>query len=350
MSKVNYEFAPEYGRFFDVFSALHISSSENTGSESPFKEGTDPRIEESYARVNRCIRENIGQLGFLFAQGEEFPEMFENVYNELTEGATSLEGLVRHIQRLNPTEFAAKVLSFFDCGNTFSLSFYKSALENRAMLTEILNNTGLASDVKWDIVNFIQAPESGLGQLADLIFKVSKEVDAEYQTNAEFITQMTDEVRRQLEASDMDVLTRHSFRYDELVGSGEYATVRWSVAMFIPFKTAFLSARRRLNVYLGYRYDSELRPAFNAKYNRSILFKAFGDNTRFEVLDSLVNGEMFTSEISKKLGTPMTSLIHHISILERANVVTRRTEGKRVYFRLNPDMLRVASEIIKGYC
>lgn len=351
MSGTDFEFVPQKGRAFDVFAAIHRYAREKAGLDAvAFKDGTDGRVIAAFDRVSMTIGENIGQTGFLFESGEGFPAFFADIFNKYARDASSAVGLAEHIRSLPHAEFSARILSFFDGGNNYSLSFYKGALENRAMLTEILNNTDLSPDVKWDVVNFIQSPENGIAEIASLIEAVDAEVGEEYIRSAELLSELYATVEEGLKRTDMDLLHRRNFRYEDYISSGGVTEVVWIAALFEPVDVAFIRDRRSLYVYLGLGFEASFRRKYDSRTNRAVLFKAFAENVRFRILDELSGGEKYASQLSRSLSLPMTSLIHHMAILEQADVVTRRTEGKKVYYRINEPMLEVAIDLLSGFC
>ncbi len=77
------------------------------------------------------------------------------------------------------------------------------------------------------------------------------------------------------------------------------------------------------------------------------LFKALGDANRLKILMLLTEREMCVCEVMITLGMTQSNASHHLAILERADLVKNRREGKWVLYALSSP--RVASLIEAGY-
>ena len=67
--------------------------------------------------------------------------------------------------------------------------------------------------------------------------------------------------------------------------------------------------------------------------------KAMADETRQRILSLLQAGEMNESDIVAHLDLTQPTISHHLALLQRANLVTTRREGKYIYYHANPDCI-----------
>ena len=65
--------------------------------------------------------------------------------------------------------------------------------------------------------------------------------------------------------------------------------------------------------------------------------KALADETRQQILQMLLQGEMCVSDVVDAFDTSQPTISHHLSILKRVGLVTSRKEGKQVYYAINHD-------------
>jgi len=77
---------------------------------------------------------------------------------------------------------------------------------------------------------------------------------------------------------------------------------------------------------------------------RGRFFKALGDETRQRILKLLSLKEMCVCELITALGLTQPTASHHLSILEEANIVENRKEGRWVFYELK-DKQRVETLI-----
>ena len=75
---------------------------------------------------------------------------------------------------------------------------------------------------------------------------------------------------------------------------------------------------------------------------RAAVHAALSDPARLQITDTLLAGDASPSELAALLGMPSNLLAHHLHMLERAGVITRRrSEGdrRRSYLQLIPGPL-----------
>ncbi len=66
-------------------------------------------------------------------------------------------------------------------------------------------------------------------------------------------------------------------------------------------------------------------------------FKAFGDSSRFKIIQLLSGKEMPVNDIAAAVGLSQPTVSRHLAVLREADVVIDRREGQQVYYRLNKD-------------
>ena len=64
--------------------------------------------------------------------------------------------------------------------------------------------------------------------------------------------------------------------------------------------------------------------------------RAMADETRQRILALVKKGEMSVNDIQERLPVTQPTISHHLAILHRANLVSRRRDGKQVLYRINP--------------
>jgi len=64
--------------------------------------------------------------------------------------------------------------------------------------------------------------------------------------------------------------------------------------------------------------------------------RTLGDETRQQILRLLVDvGEKSVSEMVDVIGVSQPTISHHLSVLSRFGLLTRRKKGKQVFYALN---------------
>jgi ArsR family transcriptional regulator len=68
--------------------------------------------------------------------------------------------------------------------------------------------------------------------------------------------------------------------------------------------------------------------------------KALGDETRQRILRVLVDGqELCVSDIVDAFDVSQPTISHHLNVLRQLGLVTRRRQGKQVFYSVNHDRI-----------
>lgn len=81
------------------------------------------------------------------------------------------------------------------------------------------------------------------------------------------------------------------------------------------------------------------------------LFSLLGDTTRLRVLVSLLHGELCVNDIAAATEVNRTTISHQLRVLRTNHLVSRRRDGKVVYYSIANDMLTHLLELVApGVC
>ncbi len=70
--------------------------------------------------------------------------------------------------------------------------------------------------------------------------------------------------------------------------------------------------------------------------------EVMGNPTRLKIMYYLSTNELGVLELSELLNMSMPAISHHLRILKDKNIVTRRHEGKNVYYKMeDPCLIQV---------
>lgn len=71
-----------------------------------------------------------------------------------------------------------------------------------------------------------------------------------------------------------------------------------------------------------------------AEDKRLKILKMLADETRFRILELLLNGEACVCEIFPKVKKTQSTVSIHLGKLERAGLIESRREGKKVFYKI----------------
>ena len=79
------------------------------------------------------------------------------------------------------------------------------------------------------------------------------------------------------------------------------------------------------------------------------VFKALSSETRVNILRLLERRDYSVSELTSNFHVAQPSISRHLAILADAHLVTRRRQGQRVYYGLEPDELNSSIQEFLGH-
>ena len=89
----------------------------------------------------------------------------------------------------------------------------------------------------------------------------------------------------------------------------------------------------------------------NAIMDAADLFSLLGDTTRLRVLVSLLHGELCVNDIAAATEVNRTTISHQLRVLRTNHLVSRRRQGKVVYYSIANDTLTHLLELVApGVC
>ena len=83
--------------------------------------------------------------------------------------------------------------------------------------------------------------------------------------------------------------------------------------------------------------------------NLSIIFSALADPTRRAIIERLAGGEASAGELAEPFGISKPAISKHLKVLEKANLIVRKTDAQWRRFELQLDSLKAASDWIARY-
>ncbi len=76
------------------------------------------------------------------------------------------------------------------------------------------------------------------------------------------------------------------------------------------------------------------------------VFKAFADENRLKILETLLDGEKCGSELLEKISIGQSTLSHHLKLMCASGIVKSKRKGTATYYSLNSDGVKAAVELL----
>jgi DNA-binding transcriptional ArsR family regulator len=80
-----------------------------------------------------------------------------------------------------------------------------------------------------------------------------------------------------------------------------------------------------------------------------LIFSSLSDPTRRDILKRVSKKELSISDIAKHYALTFAAISKHLKILEKANLISKRRQGKEQIVTLSPAALKNADEYLRSY-
>ena len=80
-----------------------------------------------------------------------------------------------------------------------------------------------------------------------------------------------------------------------------------------------------------------------------IIFHALSDRTRRSLLDKITSEPKRVTDLANDYDMSLNAISKHIKVLEKANLVQRKIEGRTHFCQMNPNELAKVQEWLKQY-
>lgn len=87
----------------------------------------------------------------------------------------------------------------------------------------------------------------------------------------------------------------------------------------------------------------------NHALNLDSIFGSLADATRRDILKRVANRELSVGEIAEPYGLTLAAISKHLRVLEGANLINKRRQGKQQFVSLSPAALKDANEYLEFY-
>lgn len=79
------------------------------------------------------------------------------------------------------------------------------------------------------------------------------------------------------------------------------------------------------------------------------IFGALADVTRRDILKRVLRAEHTISELAEPYAMSLAAIAKHISVLEKAGLITKRRNGKEKVIQIQPKTIKVAAAYLSEY-
>lgn len=365
MSECKYTLEKNKELMFDFFMLLNVvQTTENYKDICPrqgFKE--NDKISDAYYRLYLANKRLSDGLKMFFVnKPERRMNLFDWLFRTEIDTYTSWEDITKAIGNLDPKKVVYQAMKFNDPYNNFQDKFYEDIINTRDLFMSYMNGLNASTEIRWEIMSFIQRPEEIMTKLKEYVEKMYCEFTLEYANFTVQRTTLNTTLTTCINNKTLDAAVVEN-EISEKEAESKIEILSQSIApptkevkvvglLFAPNSIYKINASRNLYyaIGIGYmEYYNNFLGGYTNEEKLGELFKAFTDSTRAQIIEILHEKECYNGELSRLLDVPMSSLTHHMEILNSCGFVIKRNVGKRTYYKLNKKQFLNASRMLRKY-
>lgn len=92
------------------------------------------------------------------------------------------------------------------------------------------------------------------------------------------------------------------------------------------------------------------KPATVGLETRAAVLKAFAHPARLAMIEALVDGERCVCELQPLVGSDMSTVSRHLSVMKNAGIVVSRKQGQQIHYRLSCECIKDFLNEINRLC
>lgn len=252
---------------------------------------------------------------------------------------TTIEEYLAYLKTKEPADFIKR---FTQSGygpapsENIDLEKVKNLINSEKEAAKFVNDKiNLASDQKWNLLQFYFNPEEMKNEFISLLEWYYKEV---FKEDQEWITAKSEKINDTYQEN----LNRYGEKYlenilEKLIDEPLNAEENY-IAFSYFYETSLLnsSTNRGGNFYLiGFRFPEIFAADEEGILGSLEIFKSLADETRLNIISLLAEKTMYGNEIAERLNLTNATISHHVSKLLMNNIIQAHKEDNKLYFQLN---------------
>lgn len=221
---------------------------------------------------------------------------------------------------------------------------------HREKIMPWMNALSMGSDAKWHLLSFTQAPKKTLEKYIEVIKEIHPVFLNYYERFRDEVTSYAHDFIRRLGEVKGDSLSAVSngIVTEDLLDTDENDVV---ISIVNAYAVMLNAANEKPYISWGIKIESIFNAISEIEENRIqervLLFKNFGDKTRYEVIMNIAKGITSTKIIAKNLGVSSATVSYHLNNLVTAKVIyLKQHEGKYTY-QVNRDFISKCIDDLK---
>ena len=220
-------------------------------------------------------------------------------------------------------------------------------INSRNLFNIIDDNYELSIEGKWNVFKILSKPRESKKELITLLRYYYNDF---YKEEAENVYQFLQNYCREKETLIKNTVIKF---IDNLFANGKSSFNFSKKIEVIPIyfgEMMSITEPEENYCVIGYRYHEFVDKAFsniNSIEEQAHVFKALGDETRLKILQELLSGPKYMTELGETLEVSTPTINYHIKKFFNAGLVQIDKAENRIYYKLRKDKLQNVIKVMK---
>lgn len=343
MGTIVSEFNPVPGQLYDLFCA--VSGHYKTGNFHIYREllniRTDKTTEAALRPISGLLENRPRGLELFFGYFRGRSPCITTIYLPELSRYKDPAAFISGFAACDAKDLCARVLSYYDSGRQ-GMNFYAKLVEEPCRCKKYVEEIRDIHLLRVELLSFLYDPQPAIHDTAELLRKALPFVQ---QLHRKRRLALEEFCRRKIAEFEETGLRFSEGPGHVLMDTAKIGKLTLSVTIVNPY-TCYVAVRGgEAFIYLGRDYERALGRdrCENDDIDVYRVSRAMSDELRFCILEQLDRGEMYLSELAGVFSLPPPAVSYHLNLLLSANLITMRTEGRRVYYSVNRPYIRSLS-------
>ena len=217
-------------------------------------------------------------------------------------------------------------------------------MESKVYLFEIIKTSAYSDTEKSRFYEFFMNPEPYIAQLRSELAAKSELLEIYYTKNYSRILDIYN-------STSLDTL-KNQFKKTKDIDFENNDSIYMSYCLLNDMLINWIPKPNAIIAVLGVNYISSIVYLNNQKIkvNLDEFGSALSDKSRMKMLDLMLErGEVTCKELEKEFSFAGSTAYHHLTTMLKYGVIKNRSDGKIVFYRINPLYFSSAIELLKKY-
>ena len=298
-------------------------------------------IEELGQRIQTLIQDQtINDKLYMFFYAPEHEETFMGSHFIRFSDVSNPNYIINMCEKISSMDLFSEIISYY----TKSERKNYSEVLSTDFLYDLLMSIDIPDKIRFQILHF----NNNRGQYSEIL---KKELLEKYERLLAFYKNklhIIEETKTKLlDKNNQKDLCKASF-LDQDVNESYY----YSISLLQDKLYFSLKCNEKCGVVIGYDTISDLQNLmlFENSIDLPLISRSLSDNFRIDILNYIKeNGELTTTEIAKKFDKGLTAIFYHLNMLNNAQILNTRNEGRTVFYSINSNFLITYSTYIKEF-